>query len=410
MILFEIRKIFSKNSSKIAVLVLLAVLIMALWTALRSPEVNFINERGEREVGIAAAHKLREAKQDWEGPLTESRLRQIIKENSRINNTREAKSEDIAQQDIAFSWKQGISDLYDLLGESFVPYGEYDYYRADSLKESDAKDFYSNRAASFSQWTDGKGAGVFSEAEQQYILKKYAQMETPLDYRCADGWKQLLDSSPMLLVVMALILSFIVSGVFSGEFALKAESVFFSSKYGRGKAIWAKLKAAVIAVTVLYFAVMVLYTAAVLIFLGAEGGGCLIQTDSMKWYSIYNVTFIQAYGLIVLGGYIGTVAVSLISMLISAKTRSAVLAAVVPFVLLLMPPYIPDTAPEIIRKTAALLPDQLLQIDLVLRKLWVYGFGDHITGAANLLPVIYLAAVLVLCPLIFFCYRKLDVK
>ena len=111
-----------------------------------------------------------------------------------------------------------------------------------------------------------------------------------------------------------------------------------------------------------------------------------------------------------MGGYIGTLAVSLISMLISVKTRSAILAAVIPFVLLLMPSYIPDTAIPVIRKIAGLLPDQLLQLNLVLGKFNLYGFGDNVTGAANLLPVIYLAVVLILCPVIFLCYRKLEAK
>ena len=410
MILFEIKKIFSKTSNKIAVLILMAVLIMVFWTAIRSPEVNFVNSYGEREVGISAAHSLREAKKEWAGTLTEDKIKEAIKENTRINNTIEANSDDIVKQDIAFGWKQGIMDIYDLLGESFVPYGQYDYYKADSLKTSDAEDFYSNRTEKFAQWTKGGGEGVLTEGEQSYILQKYSELKTPFNYDYADGWKQLLGSSPMLLVMTALILSFIMSGVFSGEFALKADPIFFSSRYGRSKAIWAKLKAAIITVTVIYIAVMAIYTAVILICLGADGGNCPIQTEAVKWYSIYNITFVKAYALIVLGGYIGTLAVSLISMLISVKTRSAILAAVIPFVLLLMPSYIPDTAIPVIRKIAGLLPDQLLQLNLVLGKFNLYGFGDNVTGAANLLPVIYLAVVLILCPVIFLCYRKLEAK
>ena len=82
----------------------------------------------------------------------------------------------------------------------------------------------------------GGGEGVLTEGEQSYILQKYSELKTPFNYDYADGWKQLLGSSPMLLVMTALILSFIMSGVFSGEFALKADPNFlFPQDMGEAK-------------------------------------------------------------------------------------------------------------------------------------------------------------------------------
>ncbi len=48
-----------------------------------------------------------------------------------------------------------------------------------------------------------------------------------------------------------------------------------------------------------------LYTFIVLFVLGADGASCPIQLD--LWRSVYNITFLQAYLFIVVGGYIGTV-------------------------------------------------------------------------------------------------------
>ena len=69
---------------------------------------------------------------------------------------------------------------------------------------------------------------------------------------------------------------------------------------------------------------VLLYTGIVLLVLGADGANCPIQLD--LWRSVYNVTFLQAYLLIVLGGYVGTLFASLLACLLyTSSYNSAVL-------------------------------------------------------------------------------------
>lgn len=70
---------------------------------------------------------------------------------------------DDTEYNIAYSQKQGISDIRDLLNVSFSNgFQEYDYYRADALDESDADQFYSNRTKLLKEWLNG-------DAKDQYI-------------------------------------------------------------------------------------------------------------------------------------------------------------------------------------------------------------------------------------------------
>ncbi len=62
-----------------------------------------------------------------------------------------------------------------------------------------------------------------------------------------------------------------------------------------------------------YLMFVFLYTFIVLFVLGADGANCPIQLD--LWRSVYNITFLQAYLFIVVGGYIGTVFASTLAML-----------------------------------------------------------------------------------------------
>lgn len=67
--------------------------------------------------------------------------------------------------------------------------------------------------------------------------------------------------------------------------------------------------------------------------LGADGANCPIQLD--LWRSAYNVTFFQAYILIVAGGYVGTLFAAIISMIVSAAFRSTATAVIIPAYLLI---------------------------------------------------------------------------
>ena len=411
MIGFEIKKIFSKNSSRIALAVLAVIIAVICITTLRSPDLWYVNENGDTEKGVAAIHKLKDAKEEWKGPLTEERLSQVIAELNRINASPEANSADIQQNDIAYGRAQGLSDIRDMLNDSFRGFGQYDYYIADSLTEEDAADFYTNRTEALSEWlNEGAGASMYTDSEKAYITNRYEELVTPLDYECADGWKMLIQSSPTLLMLMAFAMIFLSSGIFSGEYALGADPVFFASRYGRDKAVRSKIWAGVIMVSVIYGAVMLIYTAVMLIILGAGGGGSPLQTSFGMWLSMYNVSMAGAYALIVICGYAGTIFISLLSMFISVKSRSAVIAIVIPFVVMFVPLYFPDGMPGFLDKITALLPDQAMQVSLALEEFKLCGSGDVMAGAVDILPVLYMALAAIMVPLIYLSYRKIAVK
>ena len=126
-----------------------------------------------------------------------------------------------------------------------------------------------------------------------------------------------------------LVSAFLVSGIFSNEFSWKSDSIFFSTKYGRDRGTRAKIMAGFIVVSVIYFIVISLYSLVVLGCLGSQGGNVMIQTGFWHWKSFYNITYMQLYLLTVVAGYIGTVFCLFLSMLVSAKTHTAVVAVAV---------------------------------------------------------------------------------
>ncbi|MCH1981449.1 hypothetical protein MCG98_02500 [Ruminococcus sp. OA3] len=148
----------ARTSSKIAVLLLL--LLTGSVCRFATGKVEYVNEQGDTETGLSA-----------------ERIRQVIEENDRINLSEEYQSEDEQKNNIAYCKMQGFYDIRQLLVRAYCDFREYDYYRPDSLRPEDAESFYGRRTE---------------------------QLKTLLTYGYADGWKQLFEFTPMLLLPLSL--------------------------------------------------------------------------------------------------------------------------------------------------------------------------------------------------------------
>ncbi len=405
MLRYELKKIFVKPSGKIALLLLAVLLGVTCWFA---TDVEFVNEQGEGETGIEAMRNLRSVRKEWAGELTEERLAEVIAENARINDLPGYWGDDGWATDIGYGWKQGIDDIDDMLCRAFGKFREYDYRIVNSLTPEDAGQFYERRILQLKEWLSGDDGDFFSDKEKEFFIHRFEELETPLYYDYIMGWDQLFEYAPTVIMITVLILGFLAAGIFSGEFQLKADAIFFSSRHGRDKGSAAKLGAGFVMVTVIYWTMILLYSVIVLGYLGADGADCPIQITGRGWKSYNNITIFQEYLLVIFGGYLGVLFMLLLVMLVSAKTKSAVLAVIVPFLLLFLPNFLMNIPSGAINKICGLLPDQLLQMNMVVVYYNLYQIGGIVTGAAPILIVVYLVLTVILCPVIYQVYRKAE--
>ncbi len=407
MVYYELKKIFSRTGSRIALLALVLVLGIVAWSVIS--ETEFINEEGRTETGLDAIRRLRDAKKEWAGELTEEKIRQVIAENVRISHLPDFNSVDPERQNRIIAQLQGIQDIRFLLVYDYSGFNIYDYTVMTNLSPEAASDFYPNRVNNLREWLDTEGKAQFSEKEKEWLISRYEALETPIYYDYQEGWQKLFQYAPTVTMLTTLILGFLCAGIFSGEFQLKASAVFYSSCHGRGKAVAAKVKAGLCTVTVIYWGMMLLYTGIVLGLLGTDGANCQIQSYRRNWESIYNITNLQEYLLIIGGGYLGCLFMLLLTMVVSAKTKSAVLAVIVPFALIFLPGFLSGNGNEALRRILGLLPDQLLQLNLAVRSLNIYEVCGKVIPAVPALGVVYFALSAALAPLLYHIYRKKQV-
>lgn len=403
MLRFEIKKVFSKPKNKIAVILLFVVL--AVTSILTINRVEYVDENGNHSVGITASRNLREAKNKWAGYLTEDTLRKALEEHTTINNSKEALSDDIVEQDKAYAKYQGIEGIIDVINSAFSEFRDYNPYAVNSISADEVGTIYERRISTLKNWMNS-GEETFTEEEQKFLIQKYESLKTPFYYEYVDGWSALLQNISTFILILALVIGFFVSGIFSDEFQTKADSIFFSAKLGRNKGVLSKIGAGILIVTVFYMVFVILYTAIVLFVLGADGANCPIQLD--LWRSVYNITFLQAYLFIVSGGYVGTLFASLLAMLVSSVTRSTATAIIVPFIILCAFPFLSRiiTLPQL----CLLFPDQLLEVYVDIKESGLVNLGGKVTTAAAFIIPLYTVICFILLPVLYRSYSKAEVK
>lgn len=409
MIRYELKKVFASAGGKLAVVLTLLLVLVSCYQAVSG--VEWVNEAGEPETGFAAISKLRRAQKEWAGTLDETRLESIIRENQRLCATPEAQSKDYKQNDIAYGWKQGIRPVLNMMNYAYsADFQEYDWYRNEQVTPDQAEDFYANRTKLMTQWlhADNSSAShLLTEKEQAYLVEQYETLDSPFDYDYSEGWTQLMNNSVSVIMITALILGYLCAGIFANEFRWKSDSIFFSTVLGRNRAVWAKVKAGFLLVTGLYWAAVTLYSLITLGCLGFDGWNCPIQIK--MWKSFYHLKLWQAWCLTCLGGYIGNLFFAFLTMWVSAKTRSSMFAATVPFLLIFLPNFLDNLGNDRVSKLLGLLPDQLLQLDQALRYFNVYEIFGKVFSAISLLLPTFTALTLLLAPIIYreFCRKQI---
>lgn len=407
MLRYELKKIFGRTGGKIALIVLAIGLAVICYSA--TLQVSYTDENGDSHTGPTAARDLRDAKNEWAGPIDQAMITRAIDVNQQIISSEDYNSTDIQRQNAAYHDTQGYATIRSLIAQTYGGFNEYDYYRLDTLTPDETGQLYELRVQNLKEWLARPDIS-FSPVEADFLVNQYEAMETPLYYEYNDGWETLLYYMPTLVMFLVYVIIFLTSGIFPCEGRWKSDAIFFSTWRGRHKAVRTKIAAALVTTTVLYWLAIAIYTLVVLALLGADGAGCAFQL--IKWKAFYNLTIVQAYALAVLGGYIGVIFLALLAMLMSVLTRSQVVGVIVPFVVVLAANFANSllSSWEVLPSILGLLPDQLLQLSVVLDDFNLYTIFGHVTGSVPLLFLLYSALSLALIPLLYRVYRKSQVR
>lgn len=381
---FELKKVFSKRSNQVAILLVLLFILYSAW--LETTYMVWVNEDDTELKGKAAAEKMQDEAARWYGPLLPEKLAEVISQG----------------------YEQGNREIRTLLTMSFGGFRKLNPTVLDTINPEDSSYFYDNRIKNLREWLQTLG-NWYTDGEKEFLITRFKEMETPLDYEYVGGWKNVTEGAGNLQIFLLLAIGFLVSGIFSEEYRTGASAVFFSTASGRDRAIGAKIKAGLLIITAAYWFGFGLYSILVFMELGTGGADCMIQISIIGWESFYNITFLQHYLLIAVGGYIGCLFGGSLAMLISAKLKSAVVSIIVPVAIIFIPSFLKFTATTpTIEKMIGILPHQLLKIYSLVSNFYIYHIAGKYVGAIEILLTLYFVLSIASLSFTYFVFRKVK--
>lgn len=394
MLKYELKRIFTKRLNR--VLISIGLVLSIILSFLAATSNRFVTPEGHLEMGITATRKLVKDKNRNKGLMTPQTVSKLIAQDQKI--FQEYKDKNESDKVYGRSLQQYL-DVEQLV--SYILTGNEDYNPSVYLYVSPKKllNIYKIRESKIQKliWQNGK-----TEEQRKYLKTQYDKISTPYKYEAPDSWDTLQLYVVTYSIILAVLMGILASGIFAEEITLKADAIFFSSKYGRNKAIKTKIIAGLITSTGIYWIGMCVFTVISLALMGTSGSHTLMSM--LNSYTIYNVTYGQAFYIMMFAGYIANLLATTISMLVSAIMGSSNIAICIPFFLFCIMPFVGRLGGS--KGIFLLTPDQLNNFQEIMKVNHIYQIGGFVTNQLVMILTIYLIANLVFIPLIYAVYKR----
>ena len=305
LILFELRKVFSKRLSLIALVgILLFSVLISFSTYQNKYAFDGVNAEGsgktavEIDKGIAAK---------YEGILTDEKVQQMMSD---------------------------FAPTYDLNGLNAI----YLYQNA-------------TQSAVFSRFSDkdGKWNGLS-------VSDVFGNEEIKIGY--VDGWLTTSKNLVRIFTALALAVIIMIAPIFSGEYD-GVDNIILTSRYGKTKCTAAKVSAAILTALLTTATVAIFNLLLNLAIYGTDGLDCSIlfaPSDYVEGFIPFNITCGTLLRYQILLAFTCTLSVTGITLLISAISKNQIVAFVTSMAIFLFPVLLPITEINPLFRFVGLLP------------------------------------------------------
>ena len=305
LILFELRKVFSKRLSLIALVgILLFSVLISFSTYQNKYAFDGVNAEGsgktavEIDKGIAAK---------YEGILTDEKVQQMMSD---------------------------FAPTSDLHGLSAI----YVYQNA-------------MQSAAFSRFSDKEG-----NWNGLSVSDVFGNEEIKIGY--VDGWLSTSKNMVRFFIALALAVIIMLAPIFSGEYE-GVDNIILTSKYGKTKCATAKVIAGIITAILTTTLVAAINLLLAFVFYGTEGLDCSIlfaPSDYVEAFIPFNITCGTLLKYQILLAFTCTLSVTGITLFLSAISKNQIVALVAAMAIFLFPVLLPITEVNPLFRLVGLLP------------------------------------------------------
>ena len=386
---YELKKVILKPLHiKVIIAALIAGILLsglAVWS------VYYVDQTGTSHRGLTAPGALTKDKSRWNGPLTDSVLLEIVKKQQNI----EVKNKSNGPNPVYGRIGQSYRDIEEFINQTLCYGTDYNPDAINQVSLETAGRLNELRKENIDSLIDEYGT---TAAKREYLKRQFAKVKTPLEYEPSDAFRITGPFASAYGLLLVLVISFLTVGVFSDEMNSESRFVYYSTKYGPTRGAAAKILAVFIIATMLYWSGMLLMSLISFGGMGTGGAFASIQTESP--YSMYGLNFLERYLLILLSGYVACLFSAGMTMLLIVKTKSAISAVSISFLLFTGFPLVAGNGR--LGNFRMLTPDRLFYVQDNMNIPCVYQFGNIVCSQSMLLLMIY---SLLLIPVIAVSYQ-----
>lgn len=305
LILFELRKIFSKRLAFITLAgILLFSVVLSISTYQNKYAFDGVSAEGTGKTAVEIDKKIAEK---YEGVLTDEKVQQMLS----------------------------------------------DFVTTSDLHGLNATYIYQNatQSAAYSRFSDIDGNWNGSS-----VSDVFGNEEIKIGY--VDGWLSTSRNMVRTFVALALAIIIMIAPVFSGEYE-GVDNILLTSKYGKTKCATAKVIAGVITATFTTALVAAINLLLALVFYGTEGLDCSIlfaQREYVEAFIPFNITCGTLLKYQILLAFTCALSITGITLLISAISKNQIVAFVASMAIFLFPILLPIAETSPLFRFVGLLP------------------------------------------------------
>lgn len=262
MVKYELKRIFTKRMNRL--LLAVAVIIGVVMSVFAVTSSRYVDSSGAGHETPDAVRRLVEDKNQWKGKLTGDVIAQIVADRQKIAGEYQ---DDNVPDTVWGERIQSYTDIADMVDSILGGDEEYMPGALLGITLDQAKDIYSIREQYIEQLIQKYGD---TPEKQEFLRKQYEKADTPFYYEASDSWNTMLLYATTYGIILVVLIGFLAAGIFSDEFSLRADSVFFSCRYGRSRAVRSKILTGLLMATVIYWAGMALLSGISFAVMGGE--------------------------------------------------------------------------------------------------------------------------------------------
>lgn len=396
---YELKKFFSKMTNK---LILTAMILVAvIFSFLAVDSMSYTDMGGELATGfgkLTAGRRIVAGKNKWKGELTPEKIADAVESYHKpeqsyptgIPNT-ESEEFDPPYLDILYF----AANIYQT---------ESDVARADlaRLAEEDLEHIYDTYADNLQNWAKEYGK---TPEQEKFLSEQYQKIEIPVIYEAYDSWETMATYAEMYILILVVVIGFMAAGIFDEEFRNHAERVFFTTKYGRSKAVRNKIAVGMLATTIVYWVGIGILSLISFGIIGESGFNTPYQIADP--YNMYAVTQGQYYLLIVVCGYIASLLSAAVTMLVTARMHTEKVAIFIPVFMYWLLLFIGNRLAGV-TNLAYLTTAMLVNIDNAIKYPVLFQIGNAVVRPIPSVMVLYAAVSVILLPFIYKSYSGYD--